>query len=447
MTITPAQENERTLARLLGIGEDEASVRLARTFSITAGSGVAALFAAELADLLERTITIADDTGPCDIEVVIDADPARDASKRLFVTLNPDSVSVSSAEPSRIEPGTTLHGIQITIGACYVASAVLARVIDGIEHAPSTDPFVIRYDALGATRSVLETPICLNDTALVGAGGVANGFLRAARHLNIRGELTIIDPKAVGKGNPNRCYYFGGSDVDHAKAERLCANAQKDFQRLKLVPIVGTFAQYVKDKSKVRRAITTVDSRPARRSIQKELPLEILDASTTDVSEVVVHSHRQPTSGACLACIYKHIPDELARERDIASGLGIEVEDVTSGALINEGVAAKILSKHPQLDPTGLVGTAFDSLFKQLCAEQALLSATGAQVFAPFSFVSSLAGALLALELARFESGVRFEDGTNYLFASPWAPPHTRLRRHRARARWIVNFVVVPKRS
>jgi len=61
----------------------------------------------------------------------------------------------------------------------------------------------------------------------------------------------------------------------------------------------------------------------------------------------------------------------------------------------------------------------------------ALLSPTGAQVFAPFAFVSNLAGALLALELARFEAGVRFEDGTNYLFASPWAPPHSRMRLHR----------------
>jgi len=28
---------------------------------------------------------------------------------------------------------------------------------------------------------------------------------------------------------------------------------------------------------------------------------------------------------------------------------------------------------------------------------------------------------------------VRFEDGNNYLFASPWAPPHSRMRLHRPR--------------
>ena len=82
----------------------------------------------------------------------------------------------------------------------------------------------------------------------------------------------------------------------------------------------------------MRRVIVGADSRPVRRSIQKELPLEVLDASTTDVSEIVVHSHRQPTAGGVLACIYKHIPDELARARDIASGLGIDVADVISRA-------------------------------------------------------------------------------------------------------------------
>lgn len=433
MTITPAQENERTLARLLGIGEDEAAARLAQTVAITSGDGITALFAAELADQLGRTVTIAGDGAPIDIEVVIGTAPAREAPKRLFVTLDTDTVTLSSTAPSRVPPGMILHGVQIMIGACYAASVVLASIIDGIGHGSARDPFVVRFDALGANPLVLQTPIELTDTVLVGAGAVANGFLRAARHMTIRGELTVADPKLVGKGNPNRCLYFDDRDVDHAKADRLCANAQKDFAGLKLVPKVMTFAQIVRERGRVRRAITTADSRRARRSVQKDLPLEALDASTTDVSEVIVHSHRQPIYDACLCCIYKHIPDEDARARDIASGLGIDLEDVTSGQLIGEVVAGKIAARHPALNAATLVGMAFDSLFKQLCAENALLSPTGAQVFAPFACVSNLAGALLALELARFEAGLRFEDGNNYLFASPWAPPHGRIRLHRPR--------------
>ena len=176
------------------------------------------------------------------------------------------------------------------------------------------------------------------------------------------------------------------------------------------------------------------DSRRARRTIQGELPLEVLDASTTGITEVIVHSHRQPTTEACLACIYRHIPDELVRQRAIAEGLGIPLKDVTSGALIDARLASIIAAQHPGLNAAALVGVAFDSLYKQLCAEQTLLTAAGEQTLAPFAFVSSLAGALLALELVRFDTGERFVDGKNYLFVSPLAPPHAHMRRVRPRA-------------
>lgn len=155
----------------------------------------------------------------------------------------------------------------------------------------------------------------------------------------------------------------------------------------------------------------------------------MLDASTTGISEVIVHSHRQPTAEACLACIYRHIPDEFVRERAIAEGLGIPLKDVTSGALIDVRLASIIAAQHPGLHTAALVGMALDSLYKQLCAEQTLLTAAGEQTLAPFAFVSNLAGALLAIELARFDTGQRFADGKNYLFASPWAPPHRQMRR------------------
>jgi hypothetical protein len=138
---------------------------------------------------------------------------------------------------------------------------------------------------------------------------------------------------------PNRCLYFDEGDVGGPKAARLCEKAQPDFSDLRLDPVEGTFAQLVKNRGRVRRAIVAADSRPARRSIQKDLPLEVLDASTTDVSEIIVHSHRQPTSGAWLACIYRHIPDEVARERDIANGLGVDLADVAGGALISDEAA------------------------------------------------------------------------------------------------------------
>ncbi|MGH2173968.1 hypothetical protein ACQ1Z4_14780, partial [Enterococcus faecalis] len=75
----------------------------------------------------------------------------------------------------------------------------------------------------------------------------------------------------------------------------------------------GTFRDLLLKRGRIRRVFVTVDSRPARRSIQTDMPLEIFDASTTDVTAVVAHNHRQPTGYACLSCIYPHIPEEDAR--------------------------------------------------------------------------------------------------------------------------------------
>jgi hypothetical protein len=428
--ITPALENQRTLARLVGIDEDQAAERLGRTVIITHGEA-AAPFAKELRAQLDRTIRVAYG-GDGDLEVIIGTAPAVSAAPCLYVTLAADQVRLFETPPPTYAGPTALHGVQTMLAACFVAGAVLQCVIPDFQ-GPIADRFVLRFEAIGATRAVLDRPVALDDAVLIGAGAVGNGFLRAARHLDISGTLTVVDPKRVGRGNPNRCLYFDEGDVGLPKASRLCAKAQPGFPCLKLEAADMSFEEYRKLKGRVRRVIVGADSRPVRRSIQKELPLEVLDASTTDVTEVIVHSHREPTTGACLACIYKHIPDELARTRDIASGLGIDLADVIPGGLIDERVAAKIVAGHPQLTASALVGVAFDSLYKQLCGEQALLSPTGAHVLAPFAFVSNLAGALLTLELARFDAVQDIAAPSNYLCLSPWSPPHSRVRSLRGR--------------
>jgi E1 N-terminal domain/ThiF family len=299
--MTPAQENERMLARVLGISEDEAATKLSRTVAITAGHGEAAAFATELTAQLERTITIAGPGEPCDLEVTVHAPSMRGAPKTLAVVIRADMVAIGRDITEQGAAANQLHGVQRVLAACYTAGFVLANLIHKLGSSDLTDPFVIRFDALGATLPLLSAPINLADTALAGAGAVGNGFLHAARHLDITGALTIVDPKVVGEGNLNRCFFFDGNDVGKPKAERLAAKAQADFPRLRLEPVVATFSAFREAHGRVRRVIVGTDSRQARRTIQSELPLEVLDASTTGITEVIVHSHRRPTAEACLA--------------------------------------------------------------------------------------------------------------------------------------------------
>jgi hypothetical protein len=433
MTITPAQENERMLARMLGIDEDQAAARLEQSITITASGNEGLRFGKELKEQLERTIHVLSEGQPANLEIAIGA-PARGTGKKtLFVAIRDDTVTVSRSPLGAAT--ATLHGIQRIIGACYVASRVLGELIEDLAQASRANPFTVRFSAIGASRDVLERPIHLEDTALVGAGAVGNGFLRAARHLDLRGVLDVCDPKVVGSGNPNRCLFFTADDVGKDKATQLCGNAAAGLTKLQLIPHVEEFAAFRKRRAKarVKRVIIGTDSRQARRSIAGELPLEVIDASTTGATEIIVFSHGYPNCHACLGCIYPAIADELGRARDISSGLGVPLAVVVSGQRIDKAIAQLIVCKHPGLNAEALEGKAFDSLFKQLCAEEALLSPTGEQVLAPFAFISSLAGALQALELARFESQARFIEGKNYLFVSPWSPAHSHSRLLRPR--------------
>jgi len=153
----------------------------------------------------------------------------------------------------------------------------------------------------------------------------------------------------------------------------LARNAQAELPGVRLVPFVEDFHNYVERQGPQQVAIVTVDSRRARRSIQSEVPGHVIDASTTDIRAVVVHSHKQPTSHACLSCIYRHVPDENTREQAIAEGLGIDVSTVKE-SLISAAAAAKIARLNPEVVASAIEGTAYDSLFKALCAEQALLA-------------------------------------------------------------------------
>jgi molybdopterin/thiamine biosynthesis adenylyltransferase len=270
---------------------------------------------------------------------------------------------------------------------------------------------------------------------LAGAGAIGNGFLYALRHFDVRGTLYVADPKKVTSGGLNRCLFFSPEDVDHPKASRICEIIKPHFPKLVLVPVNGTLGEARKSRGKdslIQRLVVSVDSRRARRSLQAELPGEVFDASTTNISEVVLHFNRQPTDLACLCCIYPENERERKHEENIADAFGVSLEDVRSG-YITEIVARRICNKYPECKPEDLTGRAFDTVYKELCGVGALRNSQGQQVLAPFSFVSVLAGAYLAIEFAirlRYKNALnRF----NYWRASPWHNPNLLLRQTRSR--------------
>jgi E1 N-terminal domain/ThiF family len=426
------KENAATLASLLGISDEKATILLDGKISILVdpsdSTGMAV--ADELAKLLLRTVNSAvvnpaNQSGTT--EVVVGAVSGTTLNPvRVVVTQNEIRIGQSfGPEECSVEVASIIP----LVAACY-SSGMALKAAFGKEFTlpgPSIlDGMVIQIsDIMGENQSWTETTFELADTYLAGAGAIGNGFIYGLSHFRPAGSLTIVDSDVVSDGNMNRCILFRNEDIGSPKASRLAANAQPLFPGciLKSEEItIQCLGKCKHDSNWLHRLIVGVDSRRVRRSLQGEIPGEVFDASSTGVAECVIHHHKQPTEFACLACIYYEAPDELARERHIAETLGVDIEAVKQHYVTREA-AIRIATKYPEISAEELVSQSYDTLFKALCGEDKLKNTNNRQVLAPFAFVSVLAGVWLAIEMARRLALVSDDRRINYFRFSPWTPP------------------------
>lgn len=433
LTPQARRENAASLAAALGIGLKEAAQALDVRILVTADSSdtVAEQIADEVTALLSRTVESVTRTaeGHQAVELVIGAAAARSSGTTLQVDIRDDRAAIGRALPRPTSAASTPPILGLLV-ACYASAAALYHALPRQFPFELPDPLVVDFGQLGVDIAALSRPVELDHAYLAGAGAIGNGLLWAARYLDVRGQLDIVDDDQVNSGNLNRQIWFDSADIGLLKAERLAAHAAPSFPRLRLVPRVHRL-QGLPERSEgpwLRRLIVAVDSRRARRALQNEFPKEVFDASTTDIREVVVHHHIQPNATACLSCIYEPDEEEVSREQHIADHLGVPVGEVRTER-IAPAAAHIIAGRFPTLVASALVGVAYDTLFKRLCSEGELRSPVGKRILAPFAFVSVLAGVLLALEIVRhLGSGSRSREGENYWRISPWHPPLARRR-------------------
>ena len=429
------RETARTIAVTLGIAETSAAKLLEKRITITAddSNAAATLMADELELLLARTFehVSRNYSSSTDICIVIGNTHICNRNKSLYVFWNADSISIASELKHSVCPQDQ-HPLFLMVGACY-AAAFVTKVLIGYEVSQKLpDPCRINFRDLGVEREWLNRPLKLSDTYMAGAGAIGNGMVRALRHLNINGILHIADADFVDDTNIQRQVLFTNDDIGKPKATTLASRVQGLLPNLKLIPHDRRLQNLRSsaDDRWLKRLIVCVDSRRARRELQNEIPGEVFDASTTDIREVILHYHHQPTEASCMSCIYATDQRELQHEEMLASNLGITVDEVRRPEI--DLSAAKKISQFLKLDqePEQLVGLACDTLFKQLCGQGLLSAVPDRQVLAPFAFIPVLAGALLALELVRrLSSPTLIND--NYWRVSAWSPPDSALRRCR----------------
>lgn len=433
------RENVRALALVAGLSEKEASDRLDATILVThdARDPVAVSLVTELVPILARTLAVAvdlsDDVQPSATELVIGSAVPRLTARRVFAVLDASKLIIQPT-PIGVPRVGIPHPLMVLTAACYAAGAAIRCAVgDGLPN-PPPGRFDIPFSAFIPSQDCLAKPIELGEAYLAGAGAIGNGFLWAARHVQLVGTLHVVDDDTVSLGNLQRQIWFGAEDVDFSKAERLAGKAQPFLPGCILIPAICRLQEHANrnEGAWLRRLIVAVDSRRARRHLQNELPGEVFDASTTGSQEIVLHHNRQPTELACLGCVYPHDEGETSHEQAVAGHLGIDVASVRR-ARITPDIAARICITHPQLDPATIEGLAFDTLYKQLCGSGQLKSVAGKQVIAPFAFVSVLAGVFLLLDIVRQQGTVSQSRPSNEWRVNPWWPPVPELRQLRRR--------------
>ena len=436
LTPEARHENATALASAMGISLPDAAEALAFGVRITADSkdAMAESLASEISGLLARTVNHVSrlhDGNAVAAELVIGSAKPRTSAPTTYLSVLNDQAILSHRRTARdaCHPAPRILSL---ITACYACAAILHRVLGEALPFGPPEPAILRYDQFGIDWTSVQRPVEIGRTYLAGAGAIGNGFLWAARHLDLRGQLDIVDDDFVSSGNLNRQVWFDRMDIGHAKAIRLAEKAQHQFPGLTLLPRLCRLQDLPEktDDAWLRRLIVAVDSRRARRALQNEFPGEVFDASTTDIREVVVHHNVQPTTLACLSCIYERNDEELSREQHIADHLGVTVDEVRAER-ISPSAASFIVARFPKLLAADLIGTAYDTLFKALCGEGQLHTTTGRAVAAPFGFVSVLAGTLLALEVVRRVGVGHHVRDFNYWRVSPWYPPNARGRKLR----------------
>lgn len=441
IAIIPAvrHANARALASALGILETEQAAKLLDVsvlVTVSTDDPVAVGLADDVIVLLSRTIDEVALSGIASptLEIVIgDAEPRVAKTDVFRVAVSTTHATVGSALTNRGRLAKIAPILRRMV-ACYVCAAAMKRVVPQLEF-PLVHPLTLPFDSLGVDLTTLNEEILLGKAYLAGAGAIGNALLWAMQGLKVSGELHVVDFDHVEDGNLQRQVWFDENDLGKMKCDCLAEKAQPLFPDLKLIPR-NSELQCLPEKSGgawLSKLIIAVDSRRVRRRLQEDvLPGEVFDASTTDITEVVVHYHRQPTEHACLSCIYVEDAVEQEFEAHIAAQLGIPVEKVRE-SVIDLDAAKAIIRKYPQ-DITGadsIVGLAYDTLFKNLCGTGKLSREQENATVAPFAFVSALAGVLLALELVRRHTLGKHDQSFNYWKVSPWHTPFARNRKLR----------------
>lgn len=117
--LTAHQENERTLARLVGISEEEAAQRLAFKVRVRVCDSASQDFASHLRALLGFTLHVVGAGEPADLELAINGEPSGDTPVALVVRIDDRGMRiVQDVAEIGANPAAPPHDLCAKLAAC-----------------------------------------------------------------------------------------------------------------------------------------------------------------------------------------------------------------------------------------------------------------------------------------------------------------------------------------
>lgn len=331
---------------------------------------------------------------------------------------------LSSAEP--LKCGQSKNPFGPGAAACFGVANAFRYTFS--EHLPSgglDDALrfsTLHFDRTSTLRSKRRA-IDLGELHLIGAGAIGNGAVWAlSRMPDLSGRIVIIDPEEVDMSNLQRYVLCDQGSIGRRKVEVLGGVLKES--SLDSREHFGTWGSYLscRDDYMLDRVAVAVDSAEDRRAVQAALPRWIANA-WTQPENIGVSRHTFLDDQACLCCLYWPSGAQKSRDEIIAEAIGLPgaKEEVRSRLQNIQPTDADLLRRiadalHVPLDPLlQFEGRPLQDFYSQAICGGLILRLGNrdndpAQVQAPMSFQSCLAGILLAAEVVAHAGALRQES-------------------------------------
>lgn len=331
------------------------------------------------------------------------------------------------------------NAVGASVAAALAAAEVFKWLIGGLPLRPGITVMPTKrlvfstydYRLAAGDNPPLPSVVALDNTIVVGLGGIGSAFIAAAASLPaIGGVLVLVDGDILDDTNLNRFLIARPGDAGF-KVE-LSRQALRFHAEVRAYPEwFDSFVDEYGDRHEI--AVVGVDSDRVRRAVQASRPRLILNAGISDMASFRLTRHDY-MHGACLACVARGDLVDHPAERALARQLGLDLATILDYQASGQSLPIGLLRQSGMLleEVVQLLGNHPLAEIQQRLCGQIVLGTSQQEPAVSISFLSALPGFLLLGELIKelnYPDLVRppLNERVNHMLLSVLGRPHPAL--------------------